>query len=116
MIRVQLRFLFSLLLLAASFLACASSQAAQTNTLSVTLGVVNLPSTLTLCRDPTAVSLYGVDEAWQVAINIDNNVNTGEPGTGDDVALVAETTPQSNGCSPSPNQNTQQNLIAGVLV
>ena len=102
-------------LLAASFIACATAQA-QPNTLNVTLSFVNLPTTITLCRDQAAARQYGFDEEWPVLIDVDNNVNTGDPGSsGADVVLLAETFPQSKSCIPSPGANTQQNLVSRVL-
>jgi hypothetical protein len=103
------------LLLPASFIACAAAQA-QPNTLSVTLSFVNLPTTITLCRDQAAARQYGLDEEWPVLIDVDNNLNTGDPNSsGADVMLLAETFPQTNSCVPSPGMNTQQNLVSGVL-
>jgi len=115
MTRVELNFPAYAVLLAASFIVCSAAQA-QPNTLNVTLSFVNLPTTITLCRDQAAARQYGFDEEWPVLIDVDNNVNTGDPGSsGADVVLLAETYPQSKICIPSPGAITQQNLISRVL-
>jgi hypothetical protein len=103
------------LLFPASLIACGYAHA-QSGTLSVTLSLVDLPTTITLCRDQGAARQYGFDEEWPVLIDIDNNLNTGDPNSsGADVVLLAETVPQTTSCVAAPGVNTQQNLISGVL-
>jgi hypothetical protein len=95
-------------------MAFASTGAhALTNTLSVTLGVAGLPPTITLCRDPTAIQTFGVDEEWEVAIDVDNNPNTGQGGI--DVILAVATPNQNYPCSPT-SASTQQRLETEVAV
>lgn len=113
----------SLFAFIATFALCATLFAvpsqAQSNSLSVTLDLANLPQTITLCRDPTAIqALGGIDEQWLAAIDVDNNPAT-PSGTyaiaGVDVLLVAETLPQQSSCSPT-NGNTSTSILAGVFV
>jgi hypothetical protein len=87
--------------------------AAQTPTLSATLTLAGLPTTLTLCRDSTAIQTYGVDEQWDIPIDIDANANTGGLG-GIDVILLVTTPFQAYPCNPTV-VNTQDTLLAAVL-
>jgi hypothetical protein len=68
--------------------------------LTVTLTLANLPSSVTLCRDAAAIGQLQSDEQWQIAIDVDNNPNTGDAG-GTDAVLVVTTLPQSLPCSPT---------------
>jgi hypothetical protein len=85
---------FALLLAAAVLLPCRSDAAS----LGVTLTLSDLPTTVTLCRDLTAITSYQVDEQWQIGINTDGSIATGDGG-GTDAILVIETLPQMPPCS-----------------
>lgn len=116
MTRAKLNFPAYAALLAASLIACSAAQA-QPNTLNVTLSLVNLPTTITLCRDQAAARQYGFDEEWPVLIDVDNNLNTGNTSSsGADVVLLVETSAQSKVCIPSPGAIIQQNLASRVLM
>ena len=112
-----MRSLFAIL---SAFALCATLYAvpsqAQPNSLSVTLQLAGLPGTITLCRDPAAQN--GADEQWLVPIDIDNNPNTPSGSNaipGAEVVLLAETLPQTAGCTPA-SASTGSSIIAGVLV
>lgn len=100
-----------------AFVLLASARSAQANTLSATIDLANLPSTITLCRDP-AVATYQVDEQWLVGIDIDNNPAS-PSGTyaydGAEVLLYANTLPQNAGCSPT-NASAASSIVAGMQV
>jgi len=94
---------------------------AQPNSLSVTLQLANLPTTITLCRDPTAIQTFSFDEGWQVGIDTDANPATpgvasdGTNSGGVEVVLVAETLQQTYPCSPH-TASTQSSVIAAIGV
>ncbi|HSN00810.1 MAG TPA: hypothetical protein VLS52_07375 [Rudaea sp.] len=90
----------NLILVILAILACdAATSRARANTLSVTLNLAGLPASITVCRDPTAIQAFGFDEAWQIAIDVDNNANTGYYGF--DVLLQVQTPQQTYPCSPT---------------
>lgn len=94
-----------LILVFFALLACdAASSKAQANTLSVTLNLSGLPASITVCRDPIAIQSLGFDEAWQIAIDVDNNANTGYYGY--DVLLLVQTPQQTYPCSPTSISTT----------
>ncbi len=103
---------FSLLFLFAASLAPAPM--AWANTMSVKLTLSGLPSTITLCRVPSAIAVFQVDEQWLIPINVDANVSTGD-ASGIDVELIVETMQQSSGCTPT-SASTMSALVAGVIV
>lgn len=103
--------------LALSFLVAARMPAwAQAeNSLSVKLDLAGLPSTITLCRDPSAIAAYVTDEQWNVFIDVDNNTATGMPGYGFDVALASATLPQEVPCVPT-SASTASSLVTAAFV
>ena len=107
---IRSTFCFFLLALAACMLVPAAAQA---NSLSVSFALANLPQTITLCRVPTAIGVFGFDERWQVAIDVDDNAATGDPNTGIEVLLAASTLPQSTPCAPT-SATTQQSIVASM--
>lgn len=90
------RFVVSLALFSFVVFATCRAQTVQANTLNLALHVVALPTTVVLCRDPTAAGQFGVDETWIAYVDVDNNLNTGQPGNGADAIVVAQTTQQSD--------------------
>lgn len=104
----------NLFLVILAMLACdAATSRARANTLSVTLDLAGLPASITVCRDPTAIQVFGFDEAWQIAIDVDNNANTGYYGF--DVVLEVQTSLQTYPCSPT-SVSTSSALSAEVGV
>jgi len=94
----HLRFVLALSFFAA---ACLPAGARAADSLSVTFDLADLPSTITLCRDPAAIAAFHVDEQWNIGIDIDNDTTTGLPGLGVDVIFGALTLPQFSGCAPT---------------
>ena len=68
------------------FRRCLPAGARAADSLAVTFDLADLPSTITLCRDPTAAAAFAVDEQWNIGIDVDNDINTGLPGLGVDVS------------------------------
>lgn len=91
---------------------CLIALEAHANTFTSTLQLAALPTTLTLCRDKTAIQQYGIDEQWAVLIDVDGNPATGGPG-GYDVIIAVQTLPQTNSCTATI-VNTADALQAGV--
>lgn len=110
--KIRSTFCFFLCVLAACLLDPARAQA---NTLSVSFSLANLPQTITLCRVPTAIGAFGFDERWQVAIDVDDNMATGDPDTGLEIILSASTLPQSTPCVPT-SANAQQSIVSSMYV
>lgn len=98
--------LFLALLFPLAFAASGSARA-QTNSLSATFTLANLPTTITLCRDPVAVAALRSDEQWFALIDVDGDFNV-------DVAVLVQTLGQQNGCTPV-TANTAQSLEGTVL-
>lgn len=101
-----------------AFVLLASARSTQANTVSATINLAGLPSTITLCHDPAAAGTYGADEQWVVGIDVDANSATpsgANAARGAEVLLVAQTTPQNPGCTPT-TVSTASNIIAGMLV
>ena len=94
--------------------AIAPATSADAANLTATIKLKSLPTSITLCRDPTAHADpgYGIDEQWQMAFDVDNNATTGAGGQ--DIILVAQPTPVSNPCSPS-TVATQGNIVAALF-
>ena len=87
---------------------------AQPNSLSVTLKLGDLPATITLCRDATAIQAFGTDEQWQVAVDVVADAATpGGSSGGAEVMLFVETLPQSAGCSAS-TAFTSSSIVGGL--
>ncbi|MBS0486189.1 MAG: hypothetical protein JSS13_02515 [Proteobacteria bacterium] len=109
-----------LLLILSALAFCANTLAAplqaQPNSLSVTLQLADLPSTIVLCRDPTAIQVAGdVDESWFVGIDTDANPATpGGNSDGIEVIIGANTLQQASSCSPH-TANTQSSIVGGDL-
>jgi len=104
-----------LLLALSSFIAGWAPACAQaTNSLSAKFELAGLPSTITLCRDPAAIQAFGVDEQWQLGIDVDNNASTGAPPVGVDVIVAAVTMTPAAPCT-STTANTADSLAAGVF-
>lgn len=104
------------LLAGLAVLLAAVSADAQADMLSVTWTLADLPSTITLCRDPNAIAFssggFGADEDWQALVDVDANSGTGYGGA--DVVLTAFTSIQSSPCS-AVSANTVQSIDAGML-
>lgn len=94
----------------------ASMAATQPNSLSVTLQLANLPTTITLCRDSTALQATGgMDEIWEVGIDTDANTATpGGQSGGVEIILGISTLAQVTPCSPH-TANTQSSVVGGDL-
>lgn len=93
-----------------------SMAAAQPNSLSVTLQLASLPTTITLCRDSTALQATGgMDEIWEVGIDTDANPATpGGQSGGLEIVLGVSTLQQVTPCSPH-TANTQSSVVGGDL-
>lgn len=113
MIRSRIRYAaFAVFLAACGIMPTAAAADA----LSVTFGVAGLPSTITLCRDPTAIQFFSIDEQWGIGIDIDNDAGTGAPSIGGvDVLLMAHTPAQPTPCTPN-TANTADSIVVNVLV
>jgi hypothetical protein len=94
-------------------LLVATSAKASEGTISATISVADLPTTITLCRDPTAYSLNGYDEVWEIFIDVDSNSATGLMGA--DVAFEVSTHSVGQGTCGPETVPTEQNLDVALF-
>lgn len=106
------RYAAALLFFVAAAGASARAHAQATNTLSVTFGLADLPTTITLCRDPAAIRAFGIDEQWSATIDVDGDPSSGDAGA--DAMLVVQTASPPLPCAPT-SADTATSLVAAVL-